>query len=151
MNDQDQRFMLEAIELARKGHERGEGTPFGCVIVKGGQVVGRGHNRVAATHDPTTHAEMEAIRAACRHLRQPTLAGCTVYASGEPCPMCLAALYVARPTRVVYGASHAVAAKAGFSTAFVRDQLALAPEDRTLRMEHLHMKEADALFTRHMQ
>ncbi|HNO04788.1 MAG TPA: nucleoside deaminase, partial [Flavobacteriales bacterium] len=89
MATSDEIFLREAISLARAGMERGDGGPFGCVIVKDGSVIGRGNNRVTSTNDPTAHAEVVAIRAACAALRSFQLDGCVLYTSCEPCPMCL--------------------------------------------------------------
>ena len=91
--------MLEAIRMAINGVEAGHGGPFGAVVVKAGQIIGRGHNRVLIDRDPTAHAEVVAIREACRSLGHFQLDGCTIYTSCEPCPMCLGAIYWARPER----------------------------------------------------
>ena len=99
MNEQDERFLRMAIEASRAGMERGDGGPFGCVVVKDGKVVGTGNNRVTSTNDPTAHAEVVAIRDACKNLGDFQLIGCTIYTSCEPCPMCLGAIYWARPDR----------------------------------------------------
>ena len=97
--------MKEAIELSLSGCMSNEGGPFGCVIVKGNKVVGRGNNKVIRNNDPTAHAEIVAIRNACKNLNSFQLEGCEIYASCEPCPMCLGAIYWARP-RVVYYANN---------------------------------------------
>lgn len=102
--------MREAIALSRAGMERGDGGPFGCVIVKDGKVVGSGNNRVVSDKDPTAHAEVVAIRDACKNLSDFQLTDCTVYTSCEPCPMCLGALYWARPDRIVFAATREDAA-----------------------------------------
>src|SRR5690606_9699835 len=103
--EHDLSFLAQAVDLAIHGVEQGAGGPFGCVIVKNGQVVGQGNNRVTVDNDPTAHAEVVAIRDACKKLGSFQLEGCTVYASCEPCPMCLGAIYWARPDRVVYAAT----------------------------------------------
>ncbi len=95
--ENDSKFLKEAIELAKKGVEQGTGGPFGCVIVRDGVVVGKGCNQVTSTNDPTAHAEVVAIRDACRHLQSYQLTDCDLYTSCEPCPMCLGAIYWARP------------------------------------------------------
>lgn len=146
MNEQDEKFLREAITLARDGMERGDGGPFGCVIVKDGQVVGRGNNRVTSSNDPTAHAEVVAIRDACAKLGSFQLENCTVYASCEPCPMCLGALYWARPPRIVYAATRADAADAGFDDQLIYDELPLPPEQRKFRMEHFMRAEAQEVF-----
>lgn len=112
-------FMREAFRLAREHMEAGEGGPFGAVVVRGGRVVARGWNRVTSAFDPTAHAEVEAIRAAGRELRDYSLRGCELYASCEPCPMCLAACHWARLDRVYYAASRGDAAAAGFDDEFL--------------------------------
>src|ERR1700722_15682759 len=105
VTEKDREYLRLAIELARLGMEEGRGGPFGCVIVCDGVVVGKGSNAVTSTNDPTAHAEIVAIRDACARLGNFQLTGCIVYASCEPCPMCLGAIYWARPSRVVYAAT----------------------------------------------
>ncbi len=146
MTEQDEQFLRQAIALARAGMERGEGGPFGCVIVKDGQVVGRGNNRVTSSNDPTAHAEVVAIRAACAQLNSFQLEGCTVYTSCEPCPMCLGAIYWARPARIVYAATREDAADAGFDDSFIYAELPLPPAERRYAMEHGCREEAQAVF-----
>lgn len=147
MNEQDETFLRKAISLAREGMERGDGGPFGCLIVKDGQVVGSGNNRVTSTNDPTAHAEVVAIRDACANLGTYQLDGCTVYTSCEPCPMCLGAIYWARPKRVVYAATRADAADAGFDDQLIYDELPLPPQLRKFPMEQRLGTEAATLFT----
>src|SRR5690606_11879616 len=142
----DETFMREAIALARAGMERGDGGPFGCVIVKDGRVVGRGNNRVTSSNDPTAHAEVVAIRAACKALGSFQLEGCTVYTSCEPCPMCLGALYWARPARNVFAATRADAADAGFDDSLIYEEIPLDPADRRYPMEHFLRGEAQEVF-----
>lgn len=146
MDRDDEQFLRQAIALARAGMERGDGGPFGCVIVKDGQVVGTGNNRVTSTNDPTAHAEVVAIRAACARLGSFQLDGCTVYTSCEPCPMCLGALYWARPARIVYAATRADAADAGFDDSLIYEELPLDPADRRYPMEHYLRAEAQQVF-----
>lgn len=146
MTEQDEQFLRQAIALARAGMERGDGGPFGCVIVKDGQVVGQGNNRVTSSNDPTAHAEVVAIRAACAQLNSFQLEGCTVYTSCEPCPMCLGALYWARPARIVYAATREDAADAGFDDSFIYAELPLPPAERRYAMEHGCREEAQAVF-----
>src|SRR5688572_31331871 len=102
LSDQEKIFLNRAVELSRLGIESGNGGPFGCVIVKGDTIVGEGSNMVTSTNDPTAHAEVVAIRNACKNLNAFQLDGCDVYTSCEPCPMCLGALYWARVQRVIY-------------------------------------------------
>ncbi len=146
MTEQDEQFLRHAIALARAGMERGDGGPFGCVIVKDGQVVGQGNNRVTSSNDPTAHAEVVAIRAACAQLNSFQLDGCTVYTSCEPCPMCLGAIYWARPARIVYAATREDAADAGFDDSFIYAELPLPPAERRYAMEHGCREEAQAVF-----
>jgi guanine deaminase len=135
----DPTFMELAIDLAMKNVETGAGGPFGAVVVKDGQVIATGANSVTATNDPTAHAEVMAIRNACRVLGTFQLDGCEIYTSCEPCPMCLGAMYWARPVAVYYANTRAHAAGAGFDDAFIYDEVAFEPERRSLkmvRMEH---------------
>lgn len=139
-------YMREAIRLASEGAASGRGGPFGCVIVRRGDVVGRGTNAVTSTNDPTAHAEVTAIRDACRRLGTFQLADCELYTSCEPCPMCLAAIYWARIPRVFYGNSRDDAAAIGFDDAFIYEQVALPPDQRTTAMTPLLRDEALASF-----
>ncbi len=120
-------FMAEAARLAQKGAENGEGGPFGAVVVQDGQVVGAAYNRVLATNDPTAHAEILAIREACRRRGTFHLEGCVVYTTCEPCPMCLAALHWARVDRVYYAQTRDDAASIGFADRRLHAAMA-APE-----------------------
>lgn len=137
----DDRFMLRAIALAVANVQAG-GGPFGAVIVRGDEIVGEGVNRVTVSNDPTAHAEMEAIRSACGRLGDFRLRGCTIYASCEPCPMCLGAIHWARLDRVYYGASREDAASAGFDDSRLYGQAALRPDKRTMPMTGLMRDEA---------
>ena len=115
--------MLRAIELAQAGVESNAGGPFGCVVVKNGEIIGEGVNQVTSTNDPTAHAEVVAIRNACSKLASFQLDGSVIYASCEPCPMCLGAIYWARPERVFIACDRNDAAEAGFDDAFIYDEL----------------------------
>lgn len=139
-------FLREAVALGKQGAESGIGGPFGCLIVKNGQVVGRGCNRVTSTNDPTAHAEVVAIRDACQQLGNYQLTDCDVYTSCEPCPMCLGALYWARPRRVVYASTRHEAADAGFDDAFIYNEINLSVTDRKIAFDHHSLAEAAALF-----
>jgi tRNA(Arg) A34 adenosine deaminase TadA len=130
-------FMREAIKLAMAGMQSGHGGPFGCVIVRAGEIVGRGHNRVTSTNDPTAHAEVTAIRDACASLETFQLPDCELYTSCEPCPMCLAAIYWARIPTVFYGNTREDAAAIGFDDDFIYQQIPLAPEKRAVKMSPL--------------
>lgn len=144
--DSDAGFLREALALAGQGMRARRGGPFGAVVVTGGRVVGRGCNEVTSTGDPTAHAEVVAIRDACRRLGTFSLEGGTIYCSCEPCPMCLAAVYWARLDRVVYAGSREDAAVAGFDDARIYAEAALAPEKRAIRHERLLAGEARRLF-----
>jgi tRNA(Arg) A34 adenosine deaminase TadA len=126
--------------------EAGEGGPFGAVIVKDGEIVGRGWNRVTSANDPTAHAEVMAIRDACRGLGTFKLEGCEIYASCEPCPMCLAAIYWARLDRLYFAASHDDAREAGFDDAALYEEVRLAWSERKLAMEQHLQTEAQEVF-----
>lgn len=115
--------MIEAIRLANECFETGKGGPFGAVVVKNGEIVGRGRNMVTVDNDPTAHAEVLAIRDACRNLGTFQLDGCELYASSEPCPMCFGAIYWARPDRIYYGAPCEVAAEVGFDDTFIYEEI----------------------------
>jgi tRNA(Arg) A34 adenosine deaminase TadA len=128
----DARFMAEAVALADGAASRGEGGPFGAVVVRGGEIVARGWNRVTGTNDPTAHAEVVAIREACRILGRFHLEDCELYASCEPCPMCLAAAHWARLKVVHYAATREDAAAAGFDDAAMYAEANLPPEQRTV-------------------
>jgi len=139
-------FLRRAIALANENVATGKGGPFGAVIVRDGRIVGEGVNSVTATNDPTAHAEVNAIRAAAQALGTFSLAGCELYSSCEPCPMCLAAAYWARLDAVYYGASAADAARAGFDDAFLYAELRKDSAARRLRSMQLLGDEAWASF-----
>ena len=139
--------MREAIRLSIQMMRRGKGGPFGAVVVKGNQIVGRGCNQVTSANDPTAHAEIVAIREACRRLRTFQLDDCDVYTSCEPCPMCLAAIYWARIRSVFYGNTRQDAAKIAFDDDFIYRQVALPLHRRKLRMRKLLRPEALKAFT----
>ena len=144
----DQLFMALAIDLSAKALDDDVGGPFGAVVVRDGQVIGTGRNRVLADGDPTAHAEVLAIRAACRSIRDHRLTGCAVYTSSEPCPMCMAALYWARVDRVLYANVRRDAAEIGFDDEWLYLELAAAVSDRKLTMSRLPSSEAKAVFDR---
>jgi guanine deaminase len=144
--EKDGEYLRQAIELARQGVEAGLGGPFGCVIVKDGEVIGKGCNGVTSTNDPTAHAEIVAIRDACRRLGQFQLTDCVVYASCEPCPMCLGAIYWARPKRVVYAATRQQAAAAGFDDALIYREIGVLEGERKIIFEQLTDEGAEEVF-----
>lgn len=139
-------FMKEAINLALQGVSNNDGGPFGCVIVKDGKIIGRGNNKVTSNQDPTAHAEVLAIREACAHLGSHQLEGCVIYTSCEPCPMCLGAIYWARPDKVFCAGTREDAAKNGFDDAFIYEQIALKPEDRNIEFHQMGRNEAQQAF-----
>jgi tRNA(Arg) A34 adenosine deaminase TadA len=145
-SEEDKNFMARAIELAREGADRNDGGPFGCVIVKDGLVVGEGCNRVTSTNDPTAHAEIVAIRDACQRLNSFQLEGCTVYTSCEPCPMCLGAIYWARPSGIFFAGTRADAAAAGFDDERFYSELEKPNDDRQLKMVGLFRERAQEVF-----
>lgn len=140
-------FMRRAIALALENVRSGRGGPFACVIVRDGKLLAEGVNLVASTNDPTAHAEVVAIRAACRALGAFQLPGCDLYTTCEPCPMCLGAIYWARPARVFYAGTAADAALAGFDDAFIYKELNLQPQARRISMTQLLREEALSIFS----
>ncbi len=146
MKNQHQTFMRAAIELAQKGMNNNDGGPFGAVIVKDGVIVGRGNNRVTSTNDPTAHAEVVAIRDACKNIGAYQLDGCIVYTSCEPCPMCLGAIYWARPDKIFYACSRQDAADINFDDAFIYDEIPLPIHERKISMEQVLQSEGQTVF-----
>jgi tRNA(Arg) A34 adenosine deaminase TadA len=142
----DPQFMRMAIELALENVRSGGGGPFAALVVKDGKVVASGVNRVTSTNDPTAHAEVTAIREACRRLGAFQLAGCEIYTTCEPCPMCLGAIYWARPARVYFAATRADAAAAGFDDSLIYDEISRPIGERRIPMEGLLRDEAMAIF-----
>jgi guanine deaminase len=132
----DPALIRQVIDLAVENVRR-DGGPFAALVVKDGAVIATGANHVTRTSDPTAHAEMVAIREACRVLGAFQLEGCDFYASCEPCPMCLGALYWARPARVFFAATHDDAGAAGFDDSFIYRQMALPPGERSIPMIHV--------------
>jgi tRNA(Arg) A34 adenosine deaminase TadA len=135
-------FMQTAIQLALENVRSGRGGPFGAVVVKDGKILASGTNRVTSTNDPTAHAEIVAIRAACLALGSYQLDGCDLYTTCEPCPMCLGAIYWARPQRVFFGARASDAASAGFDDEFIYTQIATPEADRRIPFLSLMRDEA---------
>jgi tRNA(Arg) A34 adenosine deaminase TadA len=142
MTDIQKQFMRQAIQLAKDGMLSGAGGPFGCVIVKDGKIVGQGSNRVLTTQDPTAHAEVVAIRDACKNLNHFQLEGCELYASCEPCPMCLGAIYWARPDRVFFACTKEDAAAIGFDDELIYREIEIKPSKRKIPMENLLREES---------
>ena len=139
-------FMQRAVELSRTQMRAGLGGPFGAVIVRDGRIIAEGCNQVTSANDPTAHAEIVAIRAACRVLGTFVLAGCDLYTSCEPCPMCLAAIYWAHLDRVYYANDRADAARIGFDDESLYREVAMPIEARSLPLVHLPLAEAAATF-----
>ncbi|MGI4737355.1 MAG: nucleoside deaminase [Janthinobacterium lividum] len=135
-------FMREAIQLSLSQMQAGFGGPFGAVVVKDGQIIARGFNQVTSTNDPTCHAEVDAIRKACQVLDTFQLDGCDLYTSCEPCPMCLGAIYWARPARVFYANTKADAAAIGFDDQFIYDEIDKPMAERSLPMQQFLRDEA---------
>jgi tRNA(Arg) A34 adenosine deaminase TadA len=140
-------FMKRAIVLALENVSTGSGGPFAAVIVKDNRVVAEGTNRVTRSNDPTAHAEIVAIREACRVLADFQLSGCDLYTTCEPCPMCLGAIYWARPARIFYAATAADAADAGFDDAFIYDELKIVPAERRIPMAQLLREDSLVIFS----
>jgi guanine deaminase len=136
MNDFDVRFLERAIELSKQGIEQMQGGPFGCLVVKEGKVIAEGNNQVLVTNDPTAHAEVVAIRRACEQLKTFQLTGCDVYTSCEPCPMCLGAIYWARPARVFYANSRQDAAAIAFDDQFIYEEIEKKNDEKQIPLIH---------------
>ncbi len=132
MTESDQKFMRRAIELAEKGMNSNEGGPFGAVVVKDGKIIAEGNNGVTSTNDPTAHAEVVAIRNACEKLKSFQLEDCIIYTSCESCPMCLGAIYWARPKKVFYACDKIDAAKIDFDDQFIYDEIEKPINDRNI-------------------
>lgn len=143
----NQAFLNRAIELSRIGMEKGEGGPFGAVIVRDGEIIAEGNNQVLATNDPTNHAEVVAIRRATEKLGRFDLSDCELYTSCEPCPMCLGAIYWARPKKVYYANTKHDAAKIEFDDSFIYDELEKDITERSIPFEHVQNSEALEVFT----
>ncbi len=146
MTTADIEFMKRAIQLAQEGMNSNAGGPFGAVIVKDGKIIAEGYNCVTSTNDPTAHAEVVAIRKACKKLGTFQLNDCIVYTSCEPCPMCIGAIYWARPKTVFYGCDKIDAAKIDFDDQFIYNELDKNIEDRQVKFVQILQKEAQEVF-----
>ena len=142
MTEQQQQFMREAIRLSIANVEENKGGPFGAVVVKEGRIIARGTNRVTIENDPTAHAEVVAIREACKILNSFQLTGCEIYASCEPCPMCLAAIYWARPDKLYYANSKEDASAIDFDDLFIYEEIAKPVNERNLFTQQIMRDEA---------
>ena len=146
MKNDTNEFIKAAIQLSREGSEANKGGPFGCIVVKNGKIVGKGSNQVTSTNDPTAHAEIVAIRDACKNLGSFQLDDCEIYTSCEPCPMCLGAIYWARPSKVYFANTRIQAADAGFDDAFIYEEINVDPGSRKIKMIHVPDTEALQIF-----
>lgn len=138
--------MARAIEIAKHGVESNAGGPFGAVVAREGIIIGEGWNRVTSANDPTSHAEINAIRAACEAIGSFQLDGCVLYTSCEPCPMCLGAIYWARPLRVFYACTRVDAANVGFDDQFIYDEIGADIDKRKIETINLMRNEAIEVF-----
>ena len=142
-----EKFLLESIKIANENLHKNGGGPFGAIVVKNGKIIGKGANTVTSSNDPTAHAEINAIRDACKNLGSFQLEDCEIYSSCEPCPMCLGAIYWARPKKLVFSASRLDANKAGFDDSFIYDELILEHTERHIETEQIELKAASDLFS----
>jgi guanine deaminase len=145
-SERDSKFLQIAIDVARQGMLSGKGGPFGCVVVLGDEVIGEGSNMVLSTNDPTAHAEVVAIRQACKKLVTYQLGDCEIYTSCEPCPMCLGAIYWARPKRVVYANTRQEAASIEFDDEFIYKEINAKMDERKIPFIHHPHQAAKDLF-----
>ena len=143
---QKEEFMQRAIDLSIEGSSKDKGGPFGAVVVKNGKIVGESYNQVTSTNDPTAHAEVMAIRDACKNLDTFDLTDCEVYTSCEPCPMCLGAIYWSRAVKIYYGNSREDAKKTGFDDSFIYDEIPLPLSERKVKMVQMGHEEAQKAF-----
>ena len=139
-------FMSRAVAISKEKMEANFGGPFGAVIVKDGKIIAEGFNKVTSSNDPTAHAEVTAIRAACEVLGDFELKGCEIYTSCEPCPMCLAAIYWARLDKVYFSNNRDDAAKIGFDDEHIYAEIPKSHEQRSIPIEHVPMDEAKQVF-----
>jgi tRNA(Arg) A34 adenosine deaminase TadA len=146
LNEEEKKFLEKAIALSRQGMENGQGGPFGCVIVRNSEIVGEGINRVTSSNDPTAHAEVVAIRNACNKLGSFQLEGCDIYTSCEPCPMCLGAIYWARPRRVIFANTREEAASIEFDDDFIYHEINATMNSRKIPFIHCPHPAAQEVF-----
>ncbi|NNK81777.1 MAG: nucleoside deaminase [Flavobacteriaceae bacterium] len=146
MDKRDSYFMQRAIDLAEKGIDSNSGGPFGAVVVKNNEIIAEGFNKVTSTNDPTAHAEIVAIKEACKKLGSFQLDGCIIYTSCEPCPMCLGAIYWARPKKVFYACNREDAAIIDFDDQLIYDEIEKNIEDRQIDFSNLMRKNAIKVF-----
>ena len=146
LTEREIKFLERAIELSKQGMQSGKGGPFGCVVVYENEIVGEGSNMVTSSNDPTAHAEVVAIRAACTKLNTYQLTGCEIYTSCEPCPMCLGAIYWARPKRVIYANTREEAAAIEFDDEFIYNEINAPMAERKIPFLHQPHPEAARIF-----
>jgi guanine deaminase len=146
MENTDKNYLQQAIDLATENVRLNRGGPFAAIIVKDNQIIATGTNQVTADNDPTAHAEINAIRNACKQLNSFQLDGCTLYSSCEPCPMCLGAIYWARPKRLLFAADKQKAATAGFDDAFIYNELPLPHHHRSINTKQLSLDDDNKPF-----
>ena len=142
----EEKFMQEAVALSENGMNNNEGGPFGCVIVKDDTIIGRGNNKVISNNDPTAHAEIVAIREACKSINSFQLDGCELYTSCEPCPMCLGAIYWARPKIIYYANSKDDAKHAGFDDSMIYQEMNCDLNDRKIPIIQISSDKAKEIF-----
>lgn len=147
----EETFMLAAIRLSKTGMDNKEGGPFGCVIVKEDKIIGSGNNKVLCNNDPTAHAEIIAIRDACKNVGSFQLNDCEIYTSCEPCPMCLGAIYWARPKIVYYANNREDAASIGFDDSMIYEEMKVPIEERKIPLRSLSSEEAFKIFKEWME
>ena len=150
-SEAEREFMRHAVRLSAERMREGAGGPLGAVIVKDGKVIAEGWNKVTSSNDPTAHAEVVAIRQACEAVNSFSLEGCEIYASCEPCPMCLAAIYWARIDRIFFANTRQEAAAIGFDDEFLYDEIPKTIEERSIPTEHIALAEAKAVFAEWQQ
>jgi len=137
MEERIKKFIGITLEMAVKNVEEGRGGPFAAIVVRNDEIIGKGANSVTTSNDPTAHAEVNAIRDACKNLNEFQLNDCEIYCSCEPCPMCLGAIFWARPAKVYYAATKTEASNAGFDDSFIYKQIDILPEKRSIPFVHL--------------
>jgi guanine deaminase len=147
----EEKFMSEAIALSNKGVNNNSGGPFGCIVVKEDRIVGKGFNKVTSTNDPTAHAEIVAIRDACRNLGTFQLEGCEIYTSCEPCPMCLGAIYWARPAVIYYANTRNDAAEIGFDDSMIYEEINKHMHQRKIPVINVGREDAQKIFVEWLQ
>jgi tRNA(Arg) A34 adenosine deaminase TadA len=146
MSEKDEYFMRRAIALAQNGIDSNMGGPFGAIVVRDGKIIGEGCNRVTSTNDPTAHAEIVAIRSACQKLGSFQLDDCAIYTSCEPCPMCLGAIYWARPARVFFACTREDAADVGFDDDFIYEEISKNHDERQMKITNFLREEGLTVF-----